>query len=562
MRGRVAPGQDLSACTVVRARRAEDHRTVANSTRARPTGDSGVEIDSIFERLYRRPGVHYLDLFHALQSALVVLLMIPAFGGLLVAVLGISFEEWLRCTVAFELTLGVFGSAAIFIVPRRRWPAVMRWIGGDHDPGIVSEVWSTVLTDAPRIVVRILGCFALIAVVPSAYVSHDLSFAWYGYATFYLTVMVVTLMVAVFAYLLFEQALRPVVREVAVTLPVGVETSQPTVSLAAKLLVMVSAINFCTAVLVGALARTSADGELYLGYVIGLAVLVSATVSLVLTLMLRHSMLQRVNELRAAMRRVDGGELDIYVPSLAGDELDDLGSSFNEMVRGLREREALRDDNRALASSLQDSRARIVVAAHRERRRMERDLHDGAQQHLVMLGLQAGQAQRQLERDPVAAAATLEELRRGLTRAMAELRDLAHGIYPTLLEDDGLGAALHDSASRAAIPTTVSDETSSRFGAEIEAAVYFCCLEALQNAGKHAGEAATAVVTLSERAGELAFEVADDGRGFPGTDDVAGAGLQNMRDRIGALGGRLSVRSAPGAGTTISGSIPLSDGAT
>jgi signal transduction histidine kinase len=144
-------------------------------------------------------------------------------------------------------------------------------------------------------------------------------------------------------------------------------------------------------------------------------------------------------------------------------------------------------------------------------------------------------------------------------RALAELRDLAHGIYPAVLQNDGLPGALAEAAERAAIPATLQCDGAGRYPPELEAAVYFCCLEALQNAAKHAGDGAQAKVELSHRNSALVFAVADDGRGFDATNAPPSAGLQNMTDRIGALGGSLLIDSAPGRGTNVTGTIPLGE---
>jgi signal transduction histidine kinase len=139
-----------------------------------------------------------------------------------------------------------------------------------------------------------------------------------------------------------------------------------------------------------------------------------------------------------------------------------------------------------------------------------------------------------------------------------ELRNLAHGIYPPLLADRGLAEALSAAASRAALPTDVSADGVGRYDQRVEAAVYFCCLEALQNAGKHAGEGAHATVTVREDEGALLFEVADTGAGFDtGSGAQRGHGFVNMADRLGAIGGTMAVESAPGKGTRIAGRIPL-----
>ena len=218
------------------------------------------------------------------------------------------------------------------------------------------------------------------------------------------------------------------------------------------------------------------------------------------------------------------------------------------------------DAVRRQANELRASRARIVEATDTERRRIERDLHDGAQQHLVALAVGVRLVRQIADTDPEQAKTMLDQIGLDLQEAVQELRNLAHGIYPPLLMDRGLPDALRAAAGRAALLTSVEAEHIGRYPQQVEAAVYFCCLEALQNAGKHAGPGAEATVTLREVEGALVFEVADTGAGFAldrGTRQ--GHGFVNMSDRVGAFGGSVSVDSAPGKGTRIAGRIPLSD---
>jgi signal transduction histidine kinase len=202
---------------------------------------------------------------------------------------------------------------------------------------------------------------------------------------------------------------------------------------------------------------------------------------------------------------------------------------------------------------LRASRLRLVAAQDAERRRFERDLHDGAQQDLVSLRMKLGQAEHAVAGDP-ALRALLEELREHTAATLESIRRLSRGLYPPLLQSHGLVPALVAHARRLPLPVQVRG-TDGRFPAEVETAVYFCCVEALQNLVKHSG--ADRAEVLVERTGaELRFEVADDGRGFPVEHVAAGSGLQNMSDRLEALGGRLSVRSGA-AGTTVHGCVPL-----
>jgi signal transduction histidine kinase len=216
------------------------------------------------------------------------------------------------------------------------------------------------------------------------------------------------------------------------------------------------------------------------------------------------------------------------------------------------------DEVRRQADELRASRARIVEAGDAQRRRIERDLHDGAQQHLVALAVSVNLVRQIAENDPDTAKAMLEQIGQDLREAVQELRNLAHGIYPPLLMDRGLAEALSAAAGRAALPTGVEADGIGRYNQAAEAAVYFCCLEALQNAAKHAGPGAEAMITVREDEGALLFEVSDNGAGFDlATGAHHGHGFVNMRDRVGAIGGSINVESSPGHGTKIIGRIPL-----
>src|SRR6185295_13081846 len=214
------------------------------------------------------------------------------------------------------------------------------------------------------------------------------------------------------------------------------------------------------------------------------------------------------------------------------------------------------DEVRRQAQALQASRGLIVAASDAARRRIERNLHDGAQQHLVALAVKVGLARQLVESDPATVMTMLEELRGDVQTTLAELRELAHGIYPPLLRDRGLAEALRTAANRAVLPTEVTAEGIERYPTETEAAVYFCCLEAMQNAGKHAGEEATITVTITATETTLDFTVADTGPGFDASVAIEGHGFVNMRDRLGAVGGTLTVDS-DSTGTRIGGHIPL-----
>jgi signal transduction histidine kinase len=197
-----------------------------------------------------------------------------------------------------------------------------------------------------------------------------------------------------------------------------------------------------------------------------------------------------------------------------------------------------------------------VASGDAERRRVERNLHDGAQQNLVALAVSLRLARDVLGDDPAAAAEMLDQMAGDVKQTIQELRELAHGIYPPLLADSGLGEALRAAANRSPLAAGVVSEGIGRYSPDIEAAVYFCCLEALQNAAKHA-PGAQVEIRVWEESGGLLFTVSDDGPGFDTDPASSGHGFVNMADRLGAIGGTVRWQSATGRGAQVRGSIPL-----
>jgi len=203
---------------------------------------------------------------------------------------------------------------------------------------------------------------------------------------------------------------------------------------------------------------------------------------------------------------------------------------------------------------VRESRARILASADRERRRIERDLHDGAQQRLVALRIHLELVEELMQKNPEQGIRKLHALGEEVDQTLDEIRGLAHGVYPSLLGEAGLAEALRAAALRAPVSTRVEPDSVGRYSQEVESAVYFCCLEALQNASKHARGARAITISLTQDRA-LRFEVRDDGAGFDSSASP-GAGLTNMHDRLTAVGGRLMVRSSEG-GTVVAGRVPL-----
>jgi signal transduction histidine kinase len=244
------------------------------------------------------------------------------------------------------------------------------------------------------------------------------------------------------------------------------------------------------------------------------------------------------------------GALAVTMP--ANDPLDpnrerlltDLAAQAGLVLRNVR-----------LIEELRASRQRLVAAQDEERRRIERNLHDGVQQQLVALNVQLGLLARVAGTNPTKAAELATSLQGRAAEAMEDLRDLARGIYPPLLADKGLAAALEAQTRKAAVPTTVSADGIGRYHHDVESAVYFCCLEALNNVAKYAN-ASGAAIGLAHDEDRLRFEIRDDGEGFDTASEARGTGLQGMADRLDAIGGALTVTSTPGAGTSVVGRVP------
>jgi signal transduction histidine kinase len=232
-----------------------------------------------------------------------------------------------------------------------------------------------------------------------------------------------------------------------------------------------------------------------------------------------------------------------------------LNPAAEQLVIDVASQAGLALSNAGLIEDLRASRQRLVAAQDEERRRLERNLHDGAQQDLVALAIKLRLASTDVE-DAAETRQLLGELQEDAAGALSNLRDLARGIYPPLLADRGLVPALRAQADKSPIPVVVDADGVGRFGQNVEAAVYFCCLEALQNIAKYAA-ASHAHICVAARHHSLRFTVSDDGVGYDASRTPMGSGQRNMADRLAALGGRLEVRSVPSKGTTITAHLPL-----
>jgi signal transduction histidine kinase len=501
-------------------------------------------VQSAIEALYSRWGSRVLLIAFGIcfVTGLPAALLIAEFEA---RFLGWSASQMFALLELWVPTLFALGVAFLFIWAEP-WRTILRWRGARSRAP--EETWEAIMAirrAATRVMVPIfLGMAGAVV-----YEVHHFHERWYALGVQTGVDYVCMIAWTLLALSIIELMLRPMLEDVAARLPAEFHGEHRAMSLRAKVLLPLPAVTMFAGLLVGAYANVHWNGSARFALTAGLA-FATAAVASAIQLVINRSLLSPVDDLLAATRRVRAGDLMQPVPVISTDELGLLAHSFNEMQEGLRQRETLR-------AELEASRTRIVAAADAERRRMERDLHDGAQQHLVLLHLKLGRLARTIEDDPRTAATQVEELRDEVRRAQSELRDLAHGIYPQALERDGLRAALRQVVEHGPLAASLECDGIGRYSAQVEAAVYFCCREALQNATKHAGASATVEVRVAQHDGALRFEVVDDGVGFDPQEAGVSAGMLNMTDRVGALGGTLEVRSTPGAGTTVAGTVPV-----
>jgi signal transduction histidine kinase len=307
-------------------------------------------------------------------------------------------------------------------------------------------------------------------------------------------------------------------------------------------------------ILVGALGATEAIVWLRIGNTVRPAGVAPADGPIPETMTLRGDDLPALPA-DAALEVRDQGEL-LGALAVTMPPNDPMNPSKERLMRDLASQAGLVLRNVRLIEELRASRQRLVAAQDAERRRLERNIHDGAQQQLVALTVKLRLLEQIAERDPAGAAAIAAQLQTETTEALEDLRDLARGIYPPLLADQGLPAALQAQARKSSLPVQVDANDLGRYPQDVEAAVYFSCLEGLQNVTKYAN-ASSITISVTRSNEHLAFTVVDDGIGFDPSSTTQGTGLQGIADRIDALGGTFTVTSAPGTGTSLRGTVPV-----
>lgn len=509
-------------------------------------------VDAWLERVYARLG----------WRVLMIYLYVAWLFGLLLGIVGallIGHVERLGAGATLELLGLIFvfwvaSSSIGFLITRYQVRPLRDWFKAGRDPTGAATTWPHLC----RLPMRISLAQYLVAVtvaIPGLVVSSLLTLPDPEPAYFIVLVVAanapiaITACVGVFG---LQLLLRPILRDIGASLQ---DSPMPeggtTVRL--KLFVAVPVIALAAA-LVGSLMSIDpgvawSEPAANIGLLfLGLVVLLPAGA------LLAHSTLQPLDDLLRATERLKRGDFESRVPELSGDEYGVLARSFNEAMEGLAERQRLAAANEDLLKEVRASRARIVASSDAERRRVERNLHDGAQQRLVSLALDlqdiAELAERVGSAELIAAA---EEARETVRLTLAELRELARGLHPAVLTTDGLAPALRQLAGRMRLSVTIEAD-QRRLPEQLESAAYFVASEALANVAKYA-EASRVEITVSRRNGRLVVEIRDDGVG--GAHAEAGSGLAGLADRVAALDGKLVVQSPSGEGTTVSAELPL-----
>ena len=497
---------------------------------------SGVE-ERVMERLYARMGPRIVWVLFGFLAAVNVTAASAA-ATIPMRSLGSDQSEVLALTLGLDAVVIV----CLFLLVaslRADLQHVLAWTP-DAESDQAGRTW-LLLTALPLRAARLwtaivtpplwIWCAVMIAVI------HRPAWVWLPVTAAGTLCLLMSSLIVMFT---LEIGTRTILAEVDTRLPLDFTVSGSAgPGLGAK--TVVPAFVFTAVTAIGAGQVSDIDGSPATRYLVTVLVaLLLATIVGFFFWVASRSILAPLGQLTAATERLRRGDFGVHVPIVGTDDLGVLAASFNEMVLGLR-----------------DSQARIVTASDAARKAVERDLHDGAQQRLVLVRLQLAQVQHTLMTDPERGQTLLAAAISELTQGLAELRDLAHGIFPSVLVTDGLRSALTEATTRIPRDVTLSLDGVERLDPDVEAAIYFCCLEAMQNTVKHAGDAARLNLRVVIGQGTITFSVADDGRGVDTNVQVDGAGLQNIRDRVGALGGRAWVESAPGRGTTVRGEIPV-----
>lgn len=519
-------------------------------------GGSG-SMSGFLAHRYRHGDAGYLRRSLFVAAGALVFVLTPITVAVTGRYEGLTLAQW-AITLAIGASLAFVGVVFGALVNRRQLRLINAWIKDPSPVGVTPELLEAA-QHLPRRLMVSVGLFAGLTAGPGGTIAtlvqiHRLRVADLVLLTVGGVFFALWGIVAIWLWL--ELTMRPVLADLSRFVPAKDVRATVGLPVSGKLSIALATTLLVGSCYAGSLSATPGSAFTGLWRLVAITLGVSLVFAALLVPLYAELLVAPIRELIGATRSVSGGDLTTRLPVVGRDELGELTYRFNDMLGGLSERAELFAQNSKLVEELTASLGRIVSAGDIARRKVERDLHDGAQQRLVVAHLKVVRLHRQLAERDDELVALVHEVDVALTDALREFRELAHGVYPAQLEDGGLPSALQYLVSEGVVPTEVSCELDGRLRPEIESAIYFCCVEAIQNVGKHAGPAARGYVRIWPEHDEVCFEVSDDGLGFTPQTGLPGGGLQNLTDRVGALGGALTVTSELGAGTRVSGRIP------
>lgn len=427
------------------------------------------------------------------------------------------------------------------VVLPRHW-ALVRYLRGEEvDP---ADVWRACVTRVPfSIWATGIVWAGLVSVLGVAWVAPREDFTFWTYAGSFGAHVLLCSAVGTFYFTIYEVALLPIAHEVAAQLPPDF-AERNAITGRRRLMLLNTTITLAMGCAAAGLSYGFPEGRDRIWAVVLVTALLMGTFCGLLLALVSSSVTRRVDELADALNDVGRGGPAVRLLPTSGDEFDAVGSSYNSMVELL---EAHADD-------LRTSRARLVAVADRTRRSIERDLHDGAQQNLALLSLQLGQLERASQSDPDLGE-RVRRLRADLTEVVAEMRSLAHGIYPASLEAEGLTSALRAAAREVGVHVDLQLEVGGeRWVHSTEVAIYFCCWELVQRARNAEVPGMRVGISINE-VDDWAVLTLTAGR-LPEQDQVADL-ERFLQDRLGAVGGALAVVDAEDGGLAFVGSVPI-----
>jgi len=499
-------------------------------------------VERFFERRYQRAPERHLATIRRFVVgllAVVVLGVAPLFTSYVDA----SRAELVRTYLVVPAIALVGGRFALVPRWRRTHDDVETWLRGDRSPEQTRRAWesSKRLTYAGVRDGLMIGLPTLwLPGIVYTVIEYDLSLI--GAAGALIAITLIAALCVVIGWPIVDEYLLPLRRDLARHLPTRVAVASVRMPLAAMMTAFVSVIGLLTGTIVTVVATLGERSIDEMSLLLVVTVVAGLGSGFAFASMMTRSLLRPLGDLVSVTEDVAGGRTDARALVTSDDEIGVLATGFNTML----------DQLAAALEEVRASRSRILAASDAERKRIERNIHDGAQQQLTALALRLGIVREQLDEAPDLAARGLEEAVASLRQALAELRELAQGLHPSVLSTDGLAPALELLAERATLPVKVL-VTSDRWSEAIEATAYFVASEALANVTKHAS-ATTASVEVHRRDGRVVIEIADDGIGGASLD--AGSGLTGLADRVAAVGGSLVVDSPRGVGTTIRAELP------